>query len=84
MSKPQTEYRRIKSESQPFFSHLLLVLLFLTVQQSSGSLQELNDVTDGSVGFVIGGFKLAVGSELRVGLVMKQTVGQGATQVLVE
>ena len=33
---------------------------------------------------MIGGFKLTLGSELRVGLVMEKTVGQGAAQLLVE
>ncbi|MSO23078.1 MAG: hypothetical protein EXQ58_07475 [Acidobacteria bacterium] len=46
-----------------------------TVQQSSGGLQEFNDLADGSIRFVIGGFEFALGPELGVGLVMKETMG---------
>ena len=39
---------------------------------------------NGLVGFVVGGFKFAVGAVNGIGLMMETAVGQGAAQALVE
>jgi hypothetical protein len=44
----------------------------------------VDDVLDGVVGFVIGGFEFAVGLLGRIGLVMEAAVGEGAAEALVE
>ncbi len=44
----------------------------------------MNDVLDGLVGLVVGGFELAIGPVGRVGLVMEAAVSKRATETLVE
>ena len=50
---------------------------------SSGS-EEFDDVFDSFVGAVIGGFEAAVGSVLRIGVVVEAAIGERAAQSLVE
>ncbi len=47
-------------------------------------MEQMNDVLDGLVGLVIGGFEFAVGPVGRVGLVMEAAVSKRATETLVE
>ncbi len=44
----------------------------------------MDDVLDGFVGFVIGGFEFAVGCVSWVGSVVKAAVGQGTAKALME
>jgi hypothetical protein len=50
----------------------------------SGSLQEVDDIVDGLVGFVIGGFEFAVWSARRFGFVVEAAVGEGTAEAFVE
>ena len=51
---------------------------------TSGCLQQVNDVLDGLVGFVIGGFEFAVWPVRRIGFVMEAAVGERTAETLVE
>src|ERR1700740_1685283 len=46
--------------------------------------EEIEDLLNGLVGAVVGGFKFAGGLVRRVGAVMKAAVGEGATESLME
>ena len=50
----------------------------------SGCGKQFDDVVDGFVGAVIGGFELAVGAGVGVGLVVEEAVGERAAEPLVE
>jgi hypothetical protein len=50
----------------------------------SRCLQQLNDVLDGLVGFVVGGFEFAVRRARRVGFVMEAAIGEGTAEAFVE
>jgi hypothetical protein len=50
----------------------------------SSSCHKVNDALDGRIGTVIGGFEPAVGTVLRVWLVMEAAVGERPAQALVE
>jgi hypothetical protein len=50
----------------------------------SGSLEEIDNVLDGSVSLIIGSFKFTLGPMVGVWLVVKATVSQRAAQTLVE
>jgi hypothetical protein len=49
----------------------------VTVGSSCG--QQADDVFDGFIGPMVGSLKAAVGSVLRIGLMVKATVGEGTT-----
>lgn len=51
---------------------------------SSSCLQPVNDVLNGFVGFVIGGFEFTVWAERRVRFVMESTFGERTTEALVK
>jgi hypothetical protein len=44
----------------------------------------MNDVLDGFVALMIGGFEFAVGLALPAGFVMEEAVGEGVAEALVE
>ena len=50
----------------------------------SGSVEEIDNVLDGSVSFIIGSFKFTLGPMVGVWLVVKATVSQRTAQTLVE
>ena len=47
-------------------------------------LEELKDVLDGVIGFVVGGFELAVWPWGSSGLIVKEAIGERAAELLVE
>ena len=47
-------------------------------------MEQVNDLLDGLVGFVIGGFEPAVRAVRRVGFVMEAAVGKRTAEALVE
>ena len=51
---------------------------------TSGCGEQVDDVLNGLVGFVVGGFQFAVGPVCGIGFVVKAAVGQRATETLVE
>ena len=51
---------------------------------TSSGFEEINDLLNSRVGFVIGGLQLGVGLMGRIGFVMKAAVGKWATETLVE
>ena len=55
-----------------------------TLPGSSSGGQKVDDMLDGLVGAVIGGFEVAVGAVLRVGAVVEAAVGERAAEALVE
>jgi hypothetical protein len=50
----------------------------------SGSIEEIDNVLDGSVSLIIGSFKFTLGPMVGVWLVVKATVSKRAAQTLVE
>ena len=50
----------------------------------SGSVEEIDNVLDGSVSFIIGSFKFTLGPMVGVWLVVKATVSKRTAQTLVE
>jgi len=50
----------------------------------SGCGKQFDDSLNGLVGFVIGGFQLAVGAVRRIGLVVEAAVGERTAEPLVE
>ena len=59
---------------------------FVSVTQSgwAGGCHKVNDALDGGIGTVIGGFEPAVGTVVRVWLVMEAAVGERPAEALVE
>lgn len=47
-------------------------------------MEQVNDVLDGLVGFVIGGFEFAIWPVVGIGFVMESAVGERAAEALVE
>ena len=59
-------------------------LTLISAVRGSGGCQQLDNLIDGFVGAVVGGFELAVWAMFCVGLVVEVTVGEWSAQTFVE
>ena len=61
-----------------------MTLTLISAERRSGGCQQFDNLIDGFVGAVVGGFELAVWAMSCVGLVVEVAVGEWSAQTFVE